>query len=95
MRTAGKVEYTFRLQTLYKNPDAINDAVGAIVNVNDANWLAVRKHRDYLWLLDSQDDEPRYLPEAEYLNVIGKHKCSYAIFLAEDMAEQEKARKRF
>ena len=42
MRKAGKVEYVLQLRPLYVEPARIHHCVGAIVNIDDQHWVALK-----------------------------------------------------
>ena len=82
MRHAGRVEYTMSLQPLKVNPSILRDCVGAVVNICNRHWVALRYNAGVTWLLDSQEQGPQILSEAEYKTFIRRHEHAYPIFAA-------------
>ena len=85
MRKAGKVEYDLKLQPLYVDPVLIHRCVGALVNLDDEHWVALKAISGKIWLLDSLKKKPRLLQEGEYLAYVNKRRAAYPIYWAEDM----------
>ena len=89
MENAGKVEYVLDMRPLCQNPDRIYSSVvlGAIVNIDNKHWVALRNVADKLWLLDSLRGRPVALTEKEFRVYMKKHgEHAYCIELAENMS---------
>ena len=86
MRKQGKVEYVMSLEPLHKSPAMIHSCVGAIVNVDNIHWVALKSIAGKIWLLDSQKN-PRQLSEDEYKEFARTRKGAYPIHWAVDMSK--------
>ena len=86
MRASGGIEFVMSLEPLHKNPDALKSCVGAVVNVNNNHWVALRRVASQVWLLDSQEPLPQRLTEAEYKQYVKKHRGAFPIRHAENMS---------
>jgi len=86
MRVAGRVEFVLSLEPLHANPNALRTSVGAVVNIRNRHWVALRKVGEQVWLLDSQEPLPLRLTDAEYKAFISRHRGAFPIRRAEDMA---------
>ena len=84
---SGRVEYVFKLNPLFNNPNKIKVSVGAVANINNAHWVALRWMHDRVWLLDSQEKRPIPLSWQVYMFFIDEHKDVYPIEAAQEMAE--------
>ena len=82
MRQAGRIEYKIILEPLHVNPSTLRGCVGAVVNIRNRHWVALRCDTGVTWLLDSQEHGPQVLSEAEYKAFIRKHKNTFPIFAA-------------
>ena len=80
MRHAGRVEYKISLEPLHVNPSTLRDCVGAVVNIRNRHWVALRYDAGVTWLLDSQEHGPQVLSEAEYKAFIRKYKNAFPLF---------------
>ncbi len=75
---------TFRYELLprplYRNPNVLYDAstVGAIVNLGNTHWVALKLVHHSIWLLDSLY-EPKMLEYDDYVAYIHQHEGSYPI----------------
>ena len=60
--------------------DFLHDAtvLGALVNVNDAHWIAYVKHAGCSWLVDSKT-HPVPLSEADFLDYLCVYPCTYPL----------------
>ena len=82
MRVADKVEYTLSLEPLHVNPKILRDdenCVGAVVNIRNRHWVALRSIDKQVWLLDSQEPHPIRLTDAEYKGFISRHRNAFPI----------------
>ena len=50
MSRLGRVEYVMFLEPLHVNPFALRSATGALVNVADRHWVALRWLGEQVWL---------------------------------------------
>ena len=91
MRHSGRVEYQLSLQPLHVNPSILHSSVGAVVNIHNTHWVALRSVEGKVWFLDGQELAPKLLTETEYKTFIREHKEAYPIQLAEDMSLSERA----
>ena len=91
MNRVGKVEYCLSLASLRENPGLLRTEgiVGAIMNINNKHWVALRCVSGQIWYLDSQLERPRKLSEKDYVKRVRKSKGTYCIELAKDMRQQE------
>ena len=85
MRNAGRVEFVLELQPLHVNVGALRSAVGAIVNIQNRHWVAIRRVANQLWYLDSQEPQPLPMTEADLKTFVFRHRAAFAIVRAEDM----------
>ena len=81
---AGKIQYVFELRPLRETPNEIHTCVGALVNIGNTHWVALKGLSGEIWHLDSQKF-PRKLDEASYRAFLEKHKAAYKIQFAEDI----------
>ena len=79
-RTAGVRGFEMSLAPLHCNPDVISAAVGAIVNIENRHWVALRQIGNQIWWLDSSDPSPHPLTMAVYRQRIQEHKDAFPIF---------------
>jgi len=91
MNRVGRVEYCMSLDSLRDKPGLLRAerTVGAIMNINNKHWVALRCVRGQIWYLDSQLSCPRKLSEKDYVKRVRKSKGTYCIELAKDMRQQE------
>ena len=68
-------------QPLRINPDVIyqQTVVGAVINQNNAHWFAIRYDNQFLWKMDSTEEEPTVLSYEEYVQLVHVHRHSYPI----------------
>ena len=86
MRVLGRVEFVISLEPLHANPNAISTSIGAVVNIGNRHWVALRKIGDQVWLLDSQEPLPLRLTDVEYKTFISRRRHAFPIRRAEEMA---------
>ena len=91
MRTVGKVEYVMRLQPLYVSPSDIHSCTGAVVNIDNKHWVALKAVSGEVWFFDSQLRGPSKMTQAEYMKFVEKRRAAYPIFWAEDMTVSSSA----
>ena len=82
MSKLGRVEHVMHLEPLHVNPDALRGSLGAVVNIRNAHWVALRWCKETVWLLDSMAPSPRSLTWREYLDFVNRHKDAYRIEMA-------------
>ena len=82
MRHAGRIEYTMLLEPLHANPDALHTSVGAVVNIGNRHWVALRSIAGQIWRLDSQDPMPRLMTESSYRSYIDQNRGAFALVSA-------------
>jgi len=87
MKKRGRVEYTMSLKPLYKHPEEIHSCVGAVVNVDDRHWVAIRSQGGEIWLLDSQECRPIRMTREAYNKFVAKRRAAYPIHWATDMSQ--------
>ena len=64
------------------NPKILRDdenCVGAVVNIRNRHWVALRSIDKQVWLLDSQEPLPIQLSDAEYKGFIRRHRNAFPI----------------
>ena len=91
MRHAGKVEFVMALRPLYAAPLEIHACVGAVVNVENEHWVALKAVSGDVWFLDSQELRPSKMTKDEYVKFIDKRRAAYPIYWAEQMAASSSA----
>ena len=78
MAKRDRVDYVLSLEPLCVNPSAIRSSVGAIVNIDNKHWVAVRWVQGSVWMLDSQD-EPRQLSWNAYVYFVRLNRSAFRI----------------
>ena len=78
----GRVEHIMHLEPLRENPDALRTSIGAVVNIRNEHWVALRWLRDAVWLLDSVRSRPIRLAWPMYLAFLAEHPAAYRIEVA-------------
>ena len=73
-----RVDYVLSLEPLCVNPPAIRSSAGAIVNVDNKHWVALRWVQGSVWLLDSMD-EPRQLTWNGYVYFVRLNRNAFRI----------------
>jgi len=86
MQKHGRVDHIMNLEPLSVNPAALLNCLGAVVNIQNAHWVALRWFGEQVWLLDSQQPQPVSLTWREYLDFVRAHKDAYCIEAAPEMA---------
>ena len=87
MRHPGRTAYKISPEQLSMNPSMIRKCVGAVVNIRNMHWVALRHETrpsdaGVIWLLDSQERRPQKLSDAEYRAYVRRHKSSYLMFIS-------------
>ena len=86
MRRAGKVEYKMLLRPLYEKPADIHASVGAVVNLDNRHWVALRSVGGEIWYLDSNRREiASKVAEPQYAALVNKRRAAYPIQWADGM----------
>ena len=75
----GRVEHVMFLEPLRFNPHALQTSIGAVVNIRNVHWVALRWLADTVWLLDGMDPRLRPLSWQQYLFLIKEHKDAFRI----------------
>jgi hypothetical protein len=78
MAKRDRVDYVLSLEPLCVNPSSIRSSVGAIVNVDNRHWVALRWVQGSVWLLDSMD-EPRQLTWNGYVYFVRLNRNAFRI----------------
>ena len=79
---AGHVEYVLKLEPLRFNAEALQSSVGAVVNINNDHWVALKWVDDQVWRLDSLKPRPIPMTWQSYVSYIWEHKDAYRIEVA-------------
>ena len=82
----GRVQHIMQLEPLFVNPVAIQSSIGAVVNIGNIHWVALRWVHGSVWLLDSLEQRPVPKKWCEYLAFIDKHRDAYRVEVAPDIA---------
>lgn len=74
----------YRLETtqpLHVNPKRLFDptVAGALVNLDNEHWVALKVVDDVIWLLDSQKQRPVSISHAELLHYVRRYRDAYPI----------------
>ena len=86
MQKKGRIEHVLELRPLYLDPQLIHICSGAIVNIDNQHWIAIRSIGGQIWKLDSLSKYPEKLAQNEYISLVNKRRASYPIMMAENMA---------
>lgn len=86
MRRFGTVRYVMDLKPLIVDPDVIHTSLGAIVNIDNNHWVALRSIGGEILLFDSKDKTPRPYSQNDYVAFINKRKAAYPIRTADIMS---------
>lgn len=85
LRRSGSHEYTLGMQPLVSNPDVLRSSVGALMNIGNRHWIALKyASSGHVWQLDSQELRPISLSWAEYKALARKHHSAFPILNAAD-----------
>ena len=74
-----RIEYELSLTPLFEDPSYLHHAVGAVTNVDNRHWVALRSIDGQIWCLDSLKDAPRVLTPEAYLAFVRRHRSSFPI----------------
>jgi hypothetical protein len=85
MNKHGKILYVLELKTLYLEPTKIHGVIGALVNLGNTHWAALRSVAGQIWYLDSLEQNPSQMSFDQYCIFINKHKAAFPIRHADDM----------
>ena len=86
MRKHGRVEHILCLEPLHVNPALLRASLGAVVNIENTHWVALRWLGGKVWLLDSQKPRPLPLSWNRYLDFVALHEGAFRIEVAPEMA---------
>jgi len=78
----NRVEYAMTLEPLHVNPTTLQTSIGAVVNIGNVHWVALRWFEGQVWLLDSREPPPKALSWDEYLSFIRRYRDAYPIAYA-------------
>ena len=79
LRRYERAQYVWQLEPLRVHPHALEHAVGAVVNIDNRHWVALRLVDKQVWLLDSQNPAPAPIAWTEYLSFIREHVGAFRI----------------
>jgi hypothetical protein len=82
MAKRGRIEYVLSLEPLCVHAAALRAAAGAIVNIENRHWVALRWEQGVVWLLDSMEERPRALTWTAYQHFVRLHRGAFRIDLA-------------
>ncbi len=78
IKKLDRVRHEMLLRPLHINPDVLKESLGAVVNLNNEHWVALRWIDGAVRLLDSMG-EPESFSWSEYLKYIAEHRSAYPI----------------
>ena len=79
MHRSGAIEYVLSLEPLHMNPGVLRTSVGAVVNIRNRHWCAIRQIGKQIWFLDSQEPQPLPMFYAEYKAFILRHRNAFPL----------------
>ena len=79
MRRSGVIEYVLSLEPLHVNPGILRTSVGAVVNIRNRHWCAIRQIGHQIWFLDSQESQPLPMTYAEYKTYVFRHRSAFPL----------------
>jgi hypothetical protein len=82
MARRNRVEYVMSLEPLRVMAARLKTAIGAVVNVDNVHWVALRWDGCRVWLLDSQEAAPQPLKWLQYVHFIHRHQAAFCIDVA-------------
>ena len=89
-QTRGGIGVEMKLKPLHQDPDMIYRAYGAIVNVQNKHWVALKAERGVVWKLDSQVMKPCALSAEEYREYVVRYRDAYPLVPLESPCTQPK-----
>jgi hypothetical protein len=87
MRQFGNVRYVMDIKPLIVDPNIIHTSLGAIVNIDNNHWVAIRSIGGKIMLFDSKDKIPRQYSQNDYVAFINKRRAAYPIRAADNMSQ--------
>ena len=87
MRRFGNVRYVMDIKPLIVDPNIIHTSLGAIVNIDNNHWVAIRSIGGKIMLFDSKDKIPRQYSQNDYVAFINKRRAAYPIRAADNMSQ--------
>ena len=72
--------YDLRWEPLFRNPGVIHQCVGAVANIRQQHWVALRSVDGQIWRLDSLYLAPKPMTELDYSWFIRANRGTYPIF---------------
>ena len=91
MERAGRVTHLMVEQPLSVDPAVIYHSEGAIVNVANWHWVALRWDGRRLWLIDSMAPRAQLLSHDSYLAYLVANPHAYAIHRAPEVGAEGRA----
>ena len=80
--------YDLRWEPLFRNPGVIHQCVGAVANLRQQHWVALRSVEGQIWRLDSLDPAPKSMTELDYSWFIRANRGTYPIFATDKDGER-------
>ena len=79
---AGKHEtrYELRWEPLFRDPGAIHQCVGAVANLRQQHWIALKSIDGQIWRLDSLERTPQPMDDLSYNWFIRVNRGTYPIY---------------
>ena len=79
----GRVEYDMSLTPLLENPSQLHHVAGAVANLDNRHWVALRSVGGHVWCLDSVREAPHLLTPEAYMAFVRRHRNSFPILKLE------------
>jgi hypothetical protein len=83
----GRVNYVLQLRPLHVDPDVLRVSIGAVVNIRNVHWVALRFIEGQVWYINSESAAPRKMTWSAYVAFVGRHKGAFPIVRAPPNAE--------
>ena len=80
LQARGETSYELRWEPLFRHPDVIHRCVGAVANLRQRHWIAIKSVDDQIWRLDSLDPAPRRMTELDYNWFIRTNRGTYPVY---------------
>ena len=85
MSRHGKIVYVMELKPLHAEPEKLHAAIGALVNLGNRHWAALRSVAGQIWYLDSLEQHPSKMTFDQYRIFVNRHKGAFPIRSADNM----------
>ena len=72
--------YGLRWEPLFRNPGVIHQCVGAVANLRQQHWIALKSVDGQIWRLDSLDTAPKSMTELDYSWFIRANRGTYPLY---------------